>query len=123
MKVNNISNVTAIRVGKELIIPGAVKKTIQKSIAKIDTPPGKGSKIIPPTPSTTPQKTPTPVIQSSGLQDRYTVKYTGLSRGFAAGNCTWYVAQNKSVSWRGNANQWMRNAKAAGVKTGQTPLP
>jgi len=123
MKVNNISDVTAIRVGKELIIPWAVKKIVQKSIAKTDIPPGKGSRIIPPTPSPTPQKTPTPIIQSSGLQDRYSIKYTGLSRGFAAGNCTWYVAQNKSVSWRGNANQWIRNAKAVGVKTGQAPIP
>lgn len=27
------------------------------------------------------------------------------------------------MTWRGNANQWLRNAKAAGVKTGQTPIP
>jgi LysM repeat protein len=40
MKVNNISNVTAIRVGKELIIPGAVKKTLVKTVATT-TPPGK----------------------------------------------------------------------------------
>lgn len=51
------------------------------------------------------------------------MKYTGLSRGFAWGNCTWYVAQNKTVTWRGNANQWLRNAKAKGVPTGQKPVP
>jgi surface antigen len=27
------------------------------------------------------------------------------------------------VSWRGNANQWMRNAKSAGVKVWSTPVP
>ncbi|MFO0763469.1 MAG: CHAP domain-containing protein [Candidatus Gracilibacteria bacterium] len=51
----------------------------------------------------------------------YKVVYTGLSRGFAWGNCTAYVAQNKTVTWRGNANQWIRNAKAQGVPTGKTP--
>ncbi len=28
------------------------------------------------------------------------------------GNCTYYVASYKNVNWRGNANQWMRNAAA-----------
>ncbi|PZM83604.1 hypothetical protein DLH72_03605, partial [Candidatus Gracilibacteria bacterium] len=40
---------------------------------------------------------------------------------FAWGNCTWYVAQYKNVTWGGNANQWMRNAKAKGYATGSSP--
>lgn len=31
------------------------------------------------------------------------------------------MANHKSVTWRGNANQWLRNAKAAGVPTGSKP--
>ncbi len=62
------------------------------------------------------------VTKSSRLKDRYTVRYTGGGYGFAGGNCTWYVAQYKNVTWRGNANQWMRNAKAAGVRTGDDPI-
>ncbi len=30
----------------------------------------------------------------------------------APGNCTWYVAQYKTVNWRWNANRWLRNAAA-----------
>jgi len=37
------------------------------------------------------------------------------------GNCTWYVASYKNVNWRGNANQWMRNARAKGHATGSNP--
>lgn len=33
------------------------------------------------------------------------------------------MALNKNVTWRGNANQWIRNAAAAGVPTGSKPVP
>ncbi len=32
------------------------------------------------------------------------------------------MAQNKTVTWRGNANSWIKNARASGEKTGQTPV-
>jgi peptidoglycan DL-endopeptidase CwlO len=32
------------------------------------------------------------------------------------------VAQNKTVTWRGNANAWIKNARAAGEKTGKIPV-
>jgi surface antigen/LysM repeat protein len=51
----------------------------------------------------------------------YKIAYTGLNRWFAWWNCTAYVAQNKSVTWRWNANQWIRNAKAQWVPTGKAP--
>lgn len=45
---------------------------------------------------------------------------------FAWGHCTYYAAYRRRkdgnpVTWRGNANAWLRNAAAAGVPTGQTP--
>lgn len=40
---------------------------------------------------------------------------------WVAGNCTWYVASYKNVDWRGNANQWLRNARAKWHPTGSTP--
>jgi len=40
---------------------------------------------------------------------------------FYWGNCTWYVAKYKSVNWWGNANAWLRNARAKGHPTGNTP--
>lgn len=69
------------------------------------------------------QKSPTPSEEGSSIKSRYAVKNTGSTRGFAWGNCTAYVAMNKTVTWRGNAKQWMSNARAAGVKTGSTPVP
>jgi surface antigen len=85
--------------------------------------PKKEEKKLTPIPTPTPNTKPTVIDSTTGLKSRYLVKYTGLSRGFAWGNCTWYVAQNKTVTWRGNANQWLKNAKAAGAKTGKTPIP
>jgi len=111
LRVNNIPDATALKIGKELIIPGAVKKTIPQ---KTQNQP----KLVP-IPGKIPTTTPNMGVDST--KDRYSVHYTGLGRGFAAGNCTWYVAQNKNVTWRGNAKQWIKNARAAGAKTGQKP--
>ncbi|PJC56815.1 hydrolase, partial [Candidatus Gracilibacteria bacterium CG_4_9_14_0_2_um_filter_38_7] len=49
--------------------------------------------------------------------------YTGKGNRFVWGNCTYFVANHKNVTWRGNANAWLRNAAAAGVPTGKTPTP
>lgn len=46
--------------------------------------------------------------------------FVGSNR-FAAGQCTAYVASKVKVYWRGNANQWMANAKRAGAVVNQTP--
>ncbi len=63
-----------------------------------------------------------PAKKKPNTKGAYLVKYNGNSKGFAWGNCTYYVALNKNVTWRGNANQWMRNAAAAGVSTGTKPV-
>lgn len=44
------------------------------------------------------------------------------NKSFAWGYCTYYVAQNKYVTWGGNAKDWYRNAQAKGVPTGTTPV-
>lgn len=41
---------------------------------------------------------------------------------FAAGQCTWYVAQIYSIPWMGNANQWPAGAAADGQAEGMTPV-
>jgi len=43
------------------------------------------------------------------------------SWSFAFGDCTWYVATQRKVTWGGNAYQWWANAAAAGYAEGQTP--
>lgn len=125
VKVNGLKNAASIRKGMDLMIPWAAQKTIQKtwSITKtIDKNPTKTANLIP-IPTPTPYTRPTVIDSATGLKSRYLVKYTWLSRGFAWGNCTWYVGQNKSITWRGNANAWMKNAKATWVKTGQKAVP
>ena len=43
---------------------------------------------------------------------------------FAAGYCTDYVARKVAgVTWGGNANRWIPNAKAKGVKVDKNPTP
>lgn len=120
VRINWLRDAASIRKGMDLMIPGAARKLVDTK--KTDTQKTAWTGIKP-IPTAEPSSRPTTVDVATGLQSRYPVKYTGLSRGFAWGNCTWYVAQNKSVSWRGNANAWMKNAKAAWVKTGQKPIP
>lgn len=56
------------------------------------------------------------------------VKYTsipdlpGVINSFVKGNCTWYVAKKMKITFKGNANQWLRNAPAAGYQTGKVPM-
>ncbi len=40
---------------------------------------------------------------------------------FPYGYCTYYVANKRSVAWRGNAGAWLYNAKSAGYATGKKP--
>ncbi|NRH21016.1 LysM peptidoglycan-binding domain-containing protein [Candidatus Gracilibacteria bacterium] len=127
VSVNMLRDAASIRIGMDLMIPGAMKRTVSMAgnvqslpvkapISKVatQTRDSNDAKISP--------KSVTTISSKTGLKDRYIVKYTGKSRGFVGGNCTWYVAQNKTVTWRGNANTWIRNAKAAGAKTGSTPV-
>jgi len=64
---------------------------------------------------------PAPVQAKSTVTQSYTTgPGTGKSRIFPYGQCTWYVAQRKIVTWSGHAKSWLANAKAAGYKTGST---
>lgn len=40
---------------------------------------------------------------------------------FPWGQCTWYVASLRSVTWNGNADQWAATARAAGRPEGMRP--
>ena len=42
---------------------------------------------------------------------------------FEWGNCTWWVAQRRAVTWLGNGGEWYANAKAQGYAVGDVPLP
>lgn len=40
---------------------------------------------------------------------------------FPFGQCTWYVATRRNVTWGGNAIDWFKNAKNAGRSIGRVP--
>lgn len=40
---------------------------------------------------------------------------------FPWGQCTWYVASLRNVTWNGNANEWAATARAAGRPEGMKP--
>lgn len=58
---------------------------------------------------------------ASGGAIALTVPGGGAHR-FPWGQCTYYVASRRKITFRGNANQWPKNARAAGYRTGQTPV-
>lgn len=141
LEANNISDARKIKDGTQLMIPGAKrpepvveKKTetkkettktdssTQKTTTKTVTPAEKPVAKPAVKPVSIPAAISGKINASTGLKDRYAINFTGLGRGFVAGNCTWHVARNKKVTWRGNANQWIRNARAQGVPTGKTPV-
>jgi surface antigen len=45
----------------------------------------------------------------------------GYANHFPFGQCTWWAAHNRLVTWYGNAGDWLVNATAQGVPT--TTLP
>lgn len=105
---NALSDDAAIRIGQELVIPWA-KKFIVKEASKSSS-----QTIQKDIPSTANKKTNAP-------KSSYKVEQRWGGKWFAWGNCTYYVAQHKNVTWRGNAKQWIRNAKAQWIPTGQEP--
>ncbi len=40
---------------------------------------------------------------------------------FASGNCTWWAAYNRQVTWNGNGGDWLLNAAAVGRPSSATP--
>jgi len=102
MRQNVLLGSEDLTVGKTIIIPGA-----EKDIPK------------PPAPKPVYATRTTSSSSASGVAASQFVRSSGRYKlvwrapySGAPGNCTWYVASYKNVNWRGNANQWMRNAAA-----------
>jgi surface antigen len=45
----------------------------------------------------------------------------GYRNDFPFGQCTWWAAYNRPVTWNGNARDWLVNAEAQGVPTSDHP--
>jgi surface antigen len=93
-----------IKKGQELVIPGGEKEKPQALFARRDYNSG--------------------AVGSSGITTT-AIKTSSKKRvsgnKFPYGYCTYYVAQRKNVTWRGNAGAWLYNAKAQGYATGKKP--
>lgn len=80
-------------------------KSRQVSIKKVATKPNASGKVIKTTTTTS-------------------LAYAPLKEGshtFYAGQCTRYVASQKTIPWGGNAGDWLTNAAAEGYQTSKTP--
>lgn len=78
VRVNRITDNTTLRIGMDLVIPGAVRKAqpqATQAIAKKD------DKQIP-VPTKKPTKAPVTISEKTGLKSSYEVAYSGKSRGF-----------------------------------------
>lgn len=70
----------------------------------------KSAEYIPPAPKPVTKTPAKPVVAG-----------TVSSGAFPYGQCTYYVATKRQVTWSGNAGQWYWNAQAAGRPVGKVP--
>lgn len=78
--VNNLRDVSSIRIGMDLMIPGAIRKAVPE-LAKTETNPSKtqiATKIKDTNDAKIVSKSTTTISSKTGLKDRYAVKYTGM---------------------------------------------
>lgn len=97
-----------ITVGDEIIVPGA-----QKDIPEPE-----------PDPFFAPRDYVATGSGSTNLGStivKNTAKTRVAGNSFPYGYCTYYVANKRKVTWRGNAGAWLYNAKAQGYNTGKKP--
>lgn len=81
------------------------------------------SELPKPQPNTqTKPKTQRKIVRTEKVQpDSTTLGRNNTTNRFARGQCTDYVARKTKVTWFGNANQWIRNAKAQGYLVDKNP--
>jgi len=118
MRQNLLLTAKELQIGDTIIIPGAEKEqpkpkvVAKKAVTSNSSSSGWGYSFT--------QSTPKAQSQYVNTSGRYNLVWRQPYSG-VWGNCTWYVASYKWVNWRGNANQWMRNASAKGHATGSNP--
>ncbi|MCG2692552.1 LysM peptidoglycan-binding domain-containing protein [Candidatus Parcubacteria bacterium] len=102
---NKLADASQIKAGQILIVPNG----------KMPPPPQ-------PTYSYTQKNTLLSKIFSSPPDSPITDPMAGQGHRFPWGQCTWYVAQKRYVPWRGDAKNWIANARNMGYKIGSTPV-
>jgi len=119
---NLLSDSDTIKIWDNLVIPWAIKKVVVPVYVKPTTPTKAVANIKWNTKATGwysfAWQANSQIVSS---QWSYSLVRRAPKHTFYWWNCTWYVAQYKNVSWWWNANQWISNAKAAGVSTWSSP--
>ena len=121
LAVNKMQSEWELKANQKIILPGA--KPLPKP---------KPKPVIRPNPTIVTRNTssgnhnyagPTEYLGNTDANGYYplTLRVSSGCRNFYFGNCTCFVAKYKNVTWRGNAKDWLRNAQAQWVPTGNTP--
>lgn len=116
MRQNLLLSWSDLKIGDTIIIPGAIKEVI-KPVIPTKTYAATSKKSEAQSSYNFSAKAQSEFVNT---QWEYELKWRQPYSGMW-GNCTWYVASYKNVNWRGNANQWLKNAAKAGHATGTNP--
>jgi len=106
---NQLDASAELKIWQQIVLPWAKKAEIIPPVVVVKKPAKSWTKLL--------TKSAKSWTKTVALKSWYTVKYTGKWSKFAYGNCTYYVANHKNVTWKWNANQWLSNARAAWVPT------
>jgi len=109
-KQNLIKSWDSLIVWEILIVPWAIKKVSKKIYRTSKRYKSRSSRY-------TLRNSATPYVSTSW---KFKLKWR-KPYSWAWWNCTYYVASYKNINWRGNANRWLRNARAKWHKTWNTP--
>ena len=109
---NELSGANDVQYASILVIPDA-----DRAIPERPAPPPQDDRVVAVARDSAPAAAPAPSYNDTGKN----VAPGGNANGFPYGWCTWYVASRKSVTWRGNAGEWLGNAAAQGYATGSVP--
>lgn len=123
---NDMGRNSTLSVGKQILLPNPTKDPTKKPAPQVAKTPATPK----PAPANNTKK-PAPAPKPAS-KDQQVITYGDYSlslkvnkwcRNFVWGNCTCFVAKYKNVTWRGNAKDWLKNAKKQGKSTGNDPRP
>lgn len=106
------------------ISTAAAHEQEQPLVFEIDPELSKPKTVLGPYLSEVKPKPPTKVaVDKKPLKKSTQVVDKSKGNKFTAGYCTDYVSKKLNITWRGNANKWIANAKAQGYNVDKFPVP
>lgn len=128
---NDMNKGSTLSIGRKLLLPNPTKDPTKKPAIATTAKPASPSPAAPKPAATTAPK-PAAAKAPVAKKDPQTITYWDYTlslkvgkwcRNFVWWNCTCFVAKYKNVTWRGNAKDWIKNAKKQGIPTGNDPKP